>query len=115
MTPDESRIWSLISASARGRRQAVSVRDLTATTGLSDRMVRKIVKALIEVHSCPIASSPQPPAGYFVPEALPEIMESLDGLKGRAMSILVRMSRLRRTTLRDTIDQLRMDLREDAA
>lgn len=115
MSPDEARIWRLISSGAHGRSHAMSVRDLRAATGLSDRAVRRIVKALIEQHHCPIASSPQPPAGYFVPEALLEIVETLDSLKGRALSILTRMSRLRRTTLRATVDQLLLGIEEDAA
>lgn len=113
MTPDEARIWSLISR-CHGRAEAMSVSLLTVRTGLSDRMMRRVVKALIEVHGCPIASSPQPPAGYFVPEALPEILASLESLRGRALSILTRMSRLRRTTLRATVDQLLLGI-DDAA
>lgn len=115
MTPDESRIWSLIASRATGRDHALGVRDLTAATGLSDRMIRRIVKALIEDHGCPIASSPHPPAGYFVPAGLLEITETLDGLRSRALSILTRMSRLRRITLHETVEQLQLDLERDAA
>lgn len=113
MTPDETRIWMLIVA-RHGRAQAINVHDLVAATCLSERAVRKVVKSLIEAHGCPIASSPHPPAGYFIPAELPEILEALNSLKGRALSILVRMSRLRRTTLRETVDQLRLEI-EDAA
>lgn len=113
MSPDESRVWSLI-ANHRGRSEAISAPLLAIRTGLSDRMVRKIVKALIEVHGCPIASSPHPPAGYYVPEALPEIMDTLDSLRGRALSILTRMSRLRRTTLKETVNQLLLGIDEAA-
>lgn len=113
MSPDEIRIWTLI-AERHGRAHAIGVHDLVAATLLSERVVRRVVKALIEDHSCPIASSPHPPAGYFIPAELPEILEALNSLKGRALSILVRMSRLRRTTLRETVDQLLLDI-EDAA
>lgn len=113
MSPDEARIWSLISR-CHGRAEAMSVSLFTIRTGLSDRMVRKLVKALIEIHGCPIASSPHPPAGYYVPGTLPEISETLDSLKGRALSILTRMSRLRRTTLRETVDQLLLGIDEAA-
>lgn len=125
MSPDENRvmgcaesmsralIWTLI-AERHGRAQAINVHDLVAATCLSERAVRKVVKSLIEDHGCPIASSPHPPAGYFIPEELPEIITALESLKGRALSILVRMSRLKRTTLRETVDQLLLEL-QDAA
>jgi hypothetical protein len=113
MTPDESRLWSLISC-CHGRSEAIGAQALAIRTGLSDRMVRKIVKALIEQHDCPIASSPHPPAGYYCPETIPEISETLDSLRGRALSILTRMSRLRRSTLRETVDQLLLGIDEAA-
>lgn len=114
MSPDEARIWTLVAA-RQGRANAIGAAELARVTGVADRVVRKIVKGLIEEHGCPIASSPHQPPGYFIPEELPEILQALDSLKGRALSILVRMSRLRRTTLRETIDQLLLDLHEDAA
>ena len=113
MSPDETRVWVAIAA-RHGRASAISAGELASRTGLSDRTVRKIVKTLIEDHGYPIASSPHPPAGYFVPAELPEILEALDSLKGRALSILVRMSRLRRTTLRETVDQLLLELKDAA-
>lgn len=114
MTDIEATVWRLI-AQRQGRANAISVHDLAVTTLINERVVRKIVKALIEDHGCPIASSPHPPAGYFIPEELSEILAALESLKGRALSILVRMSRLKRTTLRETVDQLLLDIREDAA
>src|SRR5574337_394073 len=114
VSPDEIRIWTLI-AERQGRANAIGVHDLAAATLLNERVVRKIVKALIEDHGCPIASSPHPPPGYFIPEELPEILATLESLKGRALSILVRMSRLKRTTLRETVNQLELELHEDAA
>lgn len=114
VSPEMLRIWKLI-ACRHGRGGAISVTELARTTEMTGRTVRRIVKLLIEDHGCPIASSPHPPAGYFIPAELPEILEALNSLKGRALSILVRMSRLKRTTLRETVDQLLLDLHEDAA
>jgi hypothetical protein len=105
----------MLIAERHGRANAISAADLAIRTGRSDRAVRKIVKALIEQHGAPIASSPHPPAGYFIPETLIEISEVTDSLRGRALSILTRMSRLKRSTLRETVDQLRLEIREDAA
>lgn len=113
MTTDESRVWSLISR-CHGRSEAIGVPTLANRIGLTDRMVRRIVKSLIETHGCPIASSPHPPAGYWVPETIPEISETLDSLRGRALSILTRMSRLKRSTLRETVDQLLLGIDEAA-
>lgn len=113
MSPNETRVWKRISC-RHGRANAISAATLAIWTGLSDRAVRKIVKALIEQCGAPIASSPHPPAGYFIPETLSEILEVTESLRGRALSILVRMSRLKRSTLRETVDQLLLEI-EDAA
>ncbi len=116
MSPDDTRIWALI-VDRHGRAAAISAAELAARTGLPDRAVRKIVKALIEVHGAPIASSPNPPAGYYIPESLSEIIEVTDSLKGRALSILVRLARLRRVALPEVLHQLTIELarEEDAA
>jgi biotin operon repressor len=115
LSPDDTRVWTLI-ADRHGRAAAISAADLARETGLNDRAVRKIVKALIEQHGAPIASSPHPPAGYYLPETLDEIRETLDSLKGRALSILTRMARLRRMTLPEMVGQLQLEMeRDDAA
>jgi hypothetical protein len=71
------------------------------------------VKGLIEQHGAPIASTPHPPAGYYLPETLAEIRETLESLKGRALSILTRMARLRRMTLPELVGQLQMEIEHD--
>lgn len=78
--PKKSSVWRLIAA-RQGRANAISAHDLVAATLLSERVVRKIVKSLIEDYGCPIASTPHPPAGYFIPEELPEIITALESLK----------------------------------
>lgn len=111
MTEDEQLVWDLVSGH-RGRARAVSASDLAHATGLTDRAVRAIIKTLIEQFGCPIASTPQAPAGYFLPETLEEIRETLDSLKGRALSILHRMARLRGEALPDLVGQLALELKE---
>lgn len=115
MTPLEARIWLLIVQHHHGRDKVIGVPALAEQGGVSERQTQKIVKRLIEVYGCPIASTPHPPAGYFIPETFDEIADTLDSLKGRALSILTRMSRLRRSTLRETVGQLLLGIEEDAA
>lgn len=113
MTDEERLLWDVVSGH-RGRARAVSAADLAHATGLPDRAVRATIKTLIEQFGCPIASTPQAPAGYFIPETLEEIRETLDSLKGRALSILHRMARLRGEALPDLVGQLALELRETA-
>jgi len=110
----QAEVWREI-AQRHGRRSAVSVVHPCAMTGLPDRAVRKIVKALIEVHGAPIASSPHAPAGYYIPETLEEIRETLESLKGRALSVLTRMARLRRVALPELLGQLALEVGDAAA
>lgn len=112
MSPDEIQIWMHIVA-RQGRAAAISAAELAARTGLSDRAVRKMIKALIEQHNAPIASSPHAPAGYYIPESLSEIIEATDSLKGRALSILTRLARLRRVALPEVLGQLQMEIERD--
>lgn len=94
----------------QGRAAALGAAALANELGIHERIARKVVKDLIEVHGCPIASSPHPPAGYFVPESLDEIRETLESLKGRALSVLTRMARLRRVALPELLGQLQMEI-----
>lgn len=109
MTEEEALVWDLVSAH-RGRAHAISAAELARLTGLSDRAVRATIKVLIEQFGCPIASTPQAPAGYFIPETVEEIAETLDSLKGRALSILHRMARLRGATVPELLHQLSLEL-----
>ncbi|MBI2882868.1 MAG: HTH domain-containing protein [Candidatus Methylomirabilis oxyfera] len=100
----------------QGRGQAIGAGELARAIGVTERVARQVVKTLIEQHSAPIASSPHPPAGYYLPETLEEIRDTLESLKGRALSILTRMARLRRVALPELLGQLQMEIeRDDAA
>lgn len=109
MTVGEAQVWTVLEHCV-GRTAAMSASDLAARTGLSERVARRIVKVLIEQYGCPILSSPHPPAGYYVPETLLEVHDTLVSLKGRALSILTRMARLRKIALPELVGQLQMEL-----
>lgn len=109
MLPEESSVWTLIAAH-HGRAHAIGAAALARQSGLSDRVVRRVIKTLIEQHAAPIASTPNPPAGYYIPETLEEVLATTESLKSRALSILTRMARLRRVALPDVLHQLSLEL-----
>lgn len=109
MLPEESRVWTLIAA-RQGRAHAIGAADLARQSGLSNRDVRRVIKTLIEQYASPIASTPTPPAGYYIPETIEEVLATTESLKSRALSILTRMARLRRVVLPEVLHQLSLEL-----
>jgi len=109
MLPEEAALLTLITAH-HGRAHAISATTLTLQSGLSNRVVRRVIKTLIEEYASPIASTPTPPAGYYIPETLEEILATTESLKSRALSILTRMARLRRVALPEVLHQLSLEL-----
>lgn len=97
-------------AARQGRAHAIGAADLARQSGLSNRVVRKVIKTLIEQYASPIASTPTPPAGYYIPETLEEVLATTESLKSRALSILTRMARLRRVALPEVLHQLSLEL-----
>ena len=114
MTPAEQAVWCALQRHL-GRAQAVTVEQLAATTGLSDRRVRRAVKALVEVHRIAIASSPHRPAGYCLPLTAEDVLETYRSLRGRALSILHRAAVLRRQSLPALLGQLALEIAEQEA
>lgn len=109
MLPEESFVWTLIAA-RQGRAQAIGAADLARQSGLSNRDVRRVIKTLIEQYASPIASTPTPPAGYYIPKTIEEVLATTESLKSRALSILTRMARLRRVALPEVLHQLSLEL-----
>lgn len=109
MMSDEQMVWFLLRR-CRGRDHAIPVPELAAKTGILEVSVRAIVKGLIEEHHKLIGSATSPPAGFFVIETREELRAVCDSLKGRALSILYRMSVLKRCGIRRLLKDLELEL-----
>lgn len=107
----EQHAWAVL-VRRQGRGRAIGAAALAMEIGVSERVARHVVKVLIEAHGCPIASSPHPPAGYYLASDLSDVAQVCDGLKRRALSILRRMAKLKRCSLLELTHQLRLELQE---
>jgi len=112
MSPMEEDLWAIL-RTRRGRARAVSAAKLAHWTGLTERQVRAVLKAMIETHHLPIASTPQHPAGFFIPTTEAEVEEACRSLRGRALSILRRMACLRRISLPQLWQQLALEFERE--
>lgn len=107
-------LWAIL-RTRRGRARAVSAQKLAHWTSFPERQVRRALKELIEQHHRPIASTPQAPAGFFVPESRAEVEAVCASLRGRALSILRRMACLRQIAMPQLLEQLQLEFTAENA
>lgn len=89
----------------QGKAAGISVADLAAQCGLSERQVRKAVSELRE-EGMAICATPE--TGYYVAVSADEIEECCQFLRSRAMHSLHLESRLRHIPLPDLLGQLKL-------
>ena len=111
MTQDERMVYSVLNFH-RGRESAIGKANLSATTGIGERVMRKVIKRLIETHHVRIGSTPEAPAGYFIIETAEEADQCSKRLYRQSLSMLKRMSVLRRMSADELCGQLKFDLME---
>jgi len=93
-----------------GRQSAISVGDISETTGIPPRTVRTIAKSLIERHSIRIGSSLGNPPGYYIIETQEEAEQNEKTLRKLGISILVRAATLKKITVKEYMRQLQGEL-----
>jgi len=74
----------------KGRNKPITVGKLVVLTGISEREVRQIVKNLLEIHHYPVASSVNPPYGYYLITDPEEAKQCLGQYYSRAKEVLKR-------------------------
>lgn len=109
MMSDEQMVWFFLRR-RRGRDHAISVSELSDKTSIEDVSVRAIVKGLIEEHHKLIGSATSPPVGFYIIETREELRVVCNSLKGRALSILYRMSVLKRCGIRRLLKDLELEI-----
>lgn len=90
MTADEQLVLEII-AGHRGRDNAVTTGFIASRTGYNIRLIRIIVKSLIENHHIPIAATTNTPYGYYIPQTVKEVVEYKRNLQARINSINSRL------------------------
>lgn len=93
-----------------GRENALHIGMLARLTGINKRRVQEIIKHLIEVHEMQIGTGS---SGVFFINTAQEEAEVLALHKGRALSELTRMAKLRRIGLRRQLEELQRSLFEN--
>lgn len=85
MTDKHTAVLQLIFR-CKGRQRAISAKQLSRLTGLSDREVRAVV-ADLRREEYPIASAVNKPYGFFIPETLDEARECQSHIYARMREI----------------------------
>lgn len=111
LNDDERKI---LDALGKGRDNAVSVPNLVLATGIFDeRLLRKLVRHLIDDHGfCIGSSAASVRPGYFLAETKAERIQTAKSLRHRAMSILKRAARVERNSILATFKKGLEELRE---
>ncbi len=107
LTDEERAVYCLL---GYGRARALSARDLSERTGLSDKTVRETVRSLIMERGLLVASAVDDPPGFFIAETPDEIITATRSLRHRGIMILVRAARLQKSSLELVFNQGRLEL-----
>lgn len=109
---------SLVMALLRGHKgmaEAIPMSRVGEMLDLSTRDVQDSIKHLIEAHGEPIGSATGCPHGYYLIATAEEQARAEQQLKNRAMSCLIRLARLRKTSLENIFGQIKLELQETEA
>ncbi len=109
---EERSVYALL---GHGRANALSSRELSEQTGLSDRQIRDTIRSLIMERGVLIASVVNKPYGFYIPETPDEIINATKRLRHRGIMILVRAARLQKSSLEAVFHQGRLELEGENA
>ncbi|MGH1016747.1 MULTISPECIES: hypothetical protein [Bacillus cereus group] len=99
ITEREHKVLSLI---GRGKKKAITVKEIISIIGGTDEEIRTIVRRLIETHGCLIGSSNSVGSrGYYFPATLEEKEEAVGKMENRAAEIYKRANIMRSLPLVD--------------
>lgn len=107
-TPEEIRAKEIL-GHHRGRANALQVRHFAQLVGVDERRAQILVKHLVEDHGVLIGSATSRPFGYFVPETEAEVKAVTDQLYHRIASLAVRIARIKRISVEEILNQLRLE------
>lgn len=103
---NEERMIIDILKDCRGKDNAMIGEALSIRTGIKYDEVRAIISHLVNDHHILIASCSR---GYFIPVNAAEVDAATKSLRHRGIMILMRASRLQKTSLEEIFHQARME------
>jgi len=107
LTVEEHKVLEVLKR-RKGKKNAIGKRRLSEILEMDERVVRKVIKELIEKHGVPIGSDYS--HGYYIVSEPEEVEETYNTLKSHALSILKRAATLKRTSLKRLLGQLEVEL-----
>ena len=107
LTREERAVYGLLQS---GRANALSARNLSERTGLSDREVRQTIRSLVMERGILVASAVDDHPGFFIAETPEEIITATRSLRHRGIMILVRVARLQKSSLELVFNQGKLEL-----
>lgn len=107
---DEGALVASIISNRLGEVSAISVGALSVLTGIPDRRLRAIVKALVELHGFCFCSSPR---GFYCPNGPDEVLSAARRLLSWSLSTMKRARVLRGSPELDRLyGQLELELKK---
>ena len=100
-------MWEIL-RSHKGKDAAILGHTIAAMTGIKYDEVRAVIAHLVNEHQCLIASCGR---GYYVPVTEEEIASATRSLRHRGIMILMRASRLQKSSLEDIFMQAKMEFK----
>lgn len=100
--PDEAAVLALL---GHGRGAAVSSTEITRRTGLSERKIQQVIRALRMQHGYPIGAAVEEPFGYYIADKQEELADMARALRSRALKVLAVAARFSKRSLRMEFDQ----------
>ena len=102
LSVDEAAVLSCL---GMGRQAAVSSTEITRRTGLSERKVQQVIRALRMKHGHPVGAAVEEPMGYYIAERQEELADMARALRSRALKVLAVAARFSRRSLKMEFDQ----------
>jgi len=93
-----------------GAANARQIKDLAEETGLSGRQVQSIVETLILEYHVPIGTSMRAPFGNYLIDSAEDLEATVELLRTRGISNLVRAAALKKLTLEAYLQEVQVQL-----
>lgn len=98
-----------------GRQQARQIPEIAAEAGVTGRRAQTIIQHLLLDHHVPIGTSMGEPAGNYLIEDEQDLSATVELLRRRGISNLVRAAALKKMTLRRYLETVQHDLLQEGS
>lgn len=110
LSPDETAVLSCL---RDGRESAVSSTEIEKRTGLGERKIQAVIRALRMKHSYPIGAAVENPMGYYIAIRQEELVAIARALRSRALKVLAIAARFSKRSLAMEFSQGCIEMEKD--